>query len=93
VLHRPVELARVIGQAVLASLYAGERVIGTWRTRKLVRRIPADLAGLPSLWLKEIVACAVVCLQASLAHHFDLDPVIPERVASDAAVAEGVLCV
>lgn len=54
---------------------------------------PLISPGLPSLRLKEIVARAVVCRQASLAHNFDLDPVIAERVASGAAVAEGVLCV
>ena len=56
-----------------------------------VRGIPADLAAAFAT-AEEIVARAVVCLQASLAHNFDLDPVIAERVASGAAVTEGVLC-
>jgi hypothetical protein len=56
-------------------------------------RLLSTIRLLPSLRLKEVVARAVVCLQASLAHNFDLDPVIAERVASGATVAEGVLCV
>jgi len=56
-------------------------------------RLLSTIRLLPSLRLKEVVARAVVCLQASLAHNFNLDPVIAERVASGATVAEGVLCV
>jgi hypothetical protein len=52
---------------------------------------PLISPGPPRLRLKEIVALAVVCLQAWLSHDFDIDFVIAERVVSGAAVAEAVL--